>query len=347
MRLSVFLVIALVAMLTSVNAWGQTQGKKDSGIYTGFDDFKAPPPGSGPVLKDDYESLKGEEFDPGPQQGASSRSGQRGMTKVGRATGKRARGNGKAASAGSAHFIPVGLLRGQYCHALAPAGWRIGEETPQGTAMSLVSADGRMRAAYLIAGINSGAALIYIRPQGGDPVTQAMTMSSLVAGQPVRGISRQQFLGAQLINFRGASELGYVLFRTYPVPGQPYSYVLSSHIAVAPTQREEGVAGAVASTINCVAQFRPPAGGYAQMQPRSSSQKKTGTSSSCQAGNCDDGDLAGTYNVQLGTGYVHSETGQNFLVDPASDYQSTGPDGPGYYRQVGNSYEKLIPGWSG
>jgi hypothetical protein len=72
-----------------------------------------------------------------------------------------------------------------------------------------------------------------------------------------------------------------------------------------------------------------------------------GTSSSCQAGNCDDGDLAGTYNVQLGTGYVHSETGQNFLVDPASDYQSTGPDGPGYYRQVGNSYEKLIPGWSG
>jgi hypothetical protein len=130
------------------------------------------------------------------------------------------------------------------------------------------------------------------------------------------------------------------------VPGDPASYVLSFRIAAGPTQQQESIAGAVASTIDCVTQFRPPRNGYAQVQPRSAGQA-TGTSKKCRAGDCDDGDLAGTYNVQLGTGYVHSETtGENFLVDPSTDYHETGPDGPGYYRQAGNSYEKLTPGWS-
>ena len=50
--------------------------------------------------------------------------------------------------------------------------------------------------------------------------------------------------------------------------------------------------------------------------------------------------------MQLGTGYVHDDTGRNYLVDPATDYNPTGPDGPGYYRQNGNFLEKLTPGWS-
>jgi len=309
---------------------------KDDDIYTGFDDFKAPPEGNR-VLKDpNWQSdLEKGGFDAGP---ANSKNVQ--------ASGKGPRSTVHGAlSRGYSQLISVGLLRGQYCHALAPAGWAIAEEVSYGRGMSLISADGRMKASYAIVGINSGAALIYVRPQGGDPVTQALTLASLVAGQRIQGVFRRNFLGASLIDFRGTSEQGYVLFRTYPVPGQPYSYVLSTHIAVGPTQREEAIAGAVAATINCVAQFHPPEGGYAQVQPRSQSQA-TGTSSRCRSGNCDDGDLAGTYNVQLGTGYVHSETtGQNYLVDPSTDYHETGPDGPGYYRQAGNSYEKLTPGW--
>jgi hypothetical protein len=321
MKRPALLAMLLVALAALGSASGQ--GKKSDGIYTGFDDFKTSKDKS--VVRDAFSDVRNGDFDPGP------------------ATGKKAKGKAFAMR-GASHFIPVALLRGQYCQALAPAGWAIAEQDPQGRFMTLASTDGRMRASYTIVGINSGGALMYVRPTGGDPVTQAMTLSSLVAGQQVRGISRQGFMGASLINFRGASEQGYVLFRTYPVFGDPYSYVLSTHIAVGPTQREEGIAGAVASTITCVAQFHAPAGGYAQVQPQSSSQA-TGTSSRCQAGNCDDGDLAGTYNVQLGTGYVHSDTGQNFLVDPATDYHATGPDGPGYYRQVGNSYEKLSPGW--
>jgi len=55
-------------------------------------------------------------------------------------------------------------------------------------------------------------------------------------------------------------------------------------------------------------------------------------------------DLEG-YNSQLGTQYVHSpSTGQNYLVDRTAAWNDTGPDGPGFYRKVGNSYEKLEAG---
>ena len=242
--------------------------------------------------------------------------------------------------------VPVTLLQGQYCRALAPAGWGITDESQQGGTFSVASPDWRMRSSYGVLGLNSGAGLVYARPQGGDPASQAMILSQLVAGEPVQVIGQQNFMGAQVFNFRGASEQGYVLYRTYPVPGDPYSYVLSFHIAVGPTQQEESIAGAVASTIACATQFRPPANGYAQVQPRSEAEA-TGSSAKCRSGDCDDGDLAGTYNVQLGTGYVHDDTGRNYLVDPATDYNPTGPDGPGYYRQNGNFMEKLTPGWSG
>jgi hypothetical protein len=53
------------------------------------------------------------------------------------------------------------------------------------------------------------------------------------------------------------------------------------------------------------------------------------------------GQFAG-YNKELGTQYAHSpSTGQNFSLDPTTDWHDTGSEGPGYYRQAGNTYEKL------
>ena len=53
---------------------------------------------------------------------------------------------------------------------------------------------------------------------------------------------------------------------------------------------------------------------------------------------------AGTYNAQLGTGWVHDSLGRNYNVDVTSDYDANGPDGPGYYGIVGGTREKLQPG---
>ncbi|HEX4095977.1 MAG TPA: hypothetical protein VHX64_04570, partial [Caulobacteraceae bacterium] len=59
----------------------------------------------------------------------------------------------------------------------------------------------------------------------------------------------------------------------------------------------------------------------------------------------DDSDFAGTYNAQLGTGWVHSASGVNYLVDADGDKWENGPDGPGFYvRHANGNVEKLQPG---
>ena len=57
---------------------------------------------------------------------------------------------------------------------------------------------------------------------------------------------------------------------------------------------------------------------------------------------CGTGGTLRGYNRELGTQYAHSpSTGRNYLLDPSTDWQENGPQGPGYYRGVGNGYEKL------
>jgi hypothetical protein len=297
----------------------------DDGIYHGFDDF---PAADDSVLVDDY--VDDEEFDDGTD---SSRN-------------RTAPNAPKPVSPSAREPIPVQLMRSPFCRALAPAGWSIVDQDAQGSTLTLASADRRTKAAYGVMPVSGGAAQGYYGAQAQTPAGVALQVSSVLANTALRTTGVQNFMGAQVQTFRGAGVDGFVMFRAYPVPGDLYGgYALSMRIAIGPSREDEGIAGAVASTISCTTQFHPPAGGYSQVQPRSA-QKATGTSARCHSGNCDDGDLAGTYNVQLGRGYVHSESGQNFIVDPATDYHQTGPDGPGYYVMVGNSLQKAEPGWS-
>jgi hypothetical protein len=239
--------------------------------------------------------------------------------------------------------IPVAPIQGQFCHALAPAGWAIVDQDDRGSTVTLASGNGQAKAAYGIMGVASAFVQGYYGPQYRTPATLAWFLASYVAGQQLQASQPQNFMGMQVINLQGTSVVGFSIFRVYPLTGDPGGYILSFHTALATSRQMEGIAGAVAATTTCTTIMKPPSGGYAQVEP---GQNDVGTSSQCKAGNCDESDLAGTYNVQLGTGYVHSETGQNYLVDPSTDYHDTGPDGPGYYRQNGNFLEKLTPGWS-
>jgi hypothetical protein len=325
---------------------GNVSGDVDGdGIYDGFDEFEAP--GDGTVLPDDsYDDLGEFDDDPGsvPEEGApratTPPSGSHSLPpQVGGTTPP-------ASGSATGNAIPVQALQGQFCRALAPAGWTIIDQDMQGSTVSLASQDGRMKAAYGVMPVNGGAALGYYGEQMRTPAGVAQHVASLLAGEELQAAGLQDFMGAAVETLRGARDVGFVLFRPYPVAGDPYGgYALSMRIALATSQKEEGIAGAVAAAITCTTQFHAPAGGYAHVQPKSTAAS-TGTSAKCQAGSCDEGDLAGTYNVQLGTGYVHSDTGQNFIVDPATDYHQTGPDGPGYYVMVGNSLQKAEPGWS-
>jgi hypothetical protein len=64
----------------------------------------------------------------------------------------------------------------------------------------------------------------------------------------------------------------------------------------------------------------------------------------CIKNDCDETDFAGAYNAEMHTGYVHAANADNFLIDPRRDIWATGPNGPGTYRQVGGTLEKLEPG---
>jgi hypothetical protein len=249
----------------------------------------------------------------------------------------------EVAKSQSAEPIPVAPVQGRFCHALAPAGWAVIDQDDRGATVTLASADGQMRAAYGVAAINSGMVQGYYGPQYQTPARYVWFLAAAVAGQSLQASGPQDFMGMQVLSFRGASAVGFAIYRVYPLAADPGGYIVSMRIALAPTAQLEGIAGAVAATTICTTIMKPPSGGYAQVEPR---KDDVGTSENCKAGNCDDSDLAGTYNVQLGTGYAHSETGENYLVDPSTDYHDTGPDGPGYYRQNGNFLEKLTPGWS-
>ena len=240
--------------------------------------------------------------------------------------------------------IPLQPVQGQFCHALVPDGWGITDQDDRGSTVTLASGDGQAKAAYGVMGVGSGLVQGSYGGQYRTPATLAWFLASYMAGQQLQASQPQNFMGMQVMNYQGSSVVGFSIFRAYPLAGDPGGYILSFRTALATSRQLEGIAGAVAATTACSTIMKPPEGGYAQVQPR---QDDVGTSARCKAGACDDSDLAGTYNVQLGTGYVHDDVGRNYLVDPSTDYHDTGPDGPGYYRQNGNFLEKLTPGWSG
>jgi hypothetical protein len=112
------------------------------------------------------------------------------------------------------------------------------------------------------------------------------------------------------------------------------------------SDRTLAVAGAVATSIRCAQQLRPPPPPPPSYWQGGDKPAATGASTKCQvwSPNCNDSDFAGSYNQQLGTGYVHSETCDNYIADPDKDKWENGPDGPGYYKKVGNNAIKLLPG---
>ena len=81
-----------------------------------------------------------------------------------------------------------------------------------------------------------------------------------------------------------------------------------------------------AGSIRCQAQYTPSGAGSSGRTSREPSRQST-------------------YNTQLGTEYAHDpETGETFFMKHATDWTDAGPDGPGYYRQIGNGYRKLVSG---
>lgn len=236
-----------------------------------------------------------------------------------------------------APLTPLEPLSAGQCHTFAPAGWRVIDQNKDGTVFTLQSGDGRLSAAYAGAAVGAGLVQGYYGPQYRTPETFALYAVQTITGEPAQQTGAPEPVGPyEAIRFTSASHSGYVLLYRFQVP-DPGGYGVMLRIAIgnAGDAHSVGIAGAVAAAARCTAVLHPSTGPVYRAPRDDHGAGRAGG----------DGDMAGTYNAQLGTGWVHDPaTGQNYNVDVTSDWRENGPAGPGYYKQNGNDVTKLQPG---
>jgi len=239
--------------------------------------------------------------------------------------------------------VPVVVKQTPHCSAYAPSGWSV-SSNPQASALDLQSGDGTMYAGWGVTAINRAMERFY-GPMYGDPETSIRTLANMIVGKLFSDPGGVRFTSAPapflnyftLRHIASARTQGVVFYHIYP-GASPQVYTESIYIAITDAslpRARQGIAPGVAVSIRCATQLIPS-------QPADVS--RTGKKGTPRPGCGGEPNLRG-YNQQLGTQYAHTASGDNFLYD-ISDYRSTGPDGPGYYRMLGNSLTKLEPGRS-
>ena len=232
-------------------------------------------------------------------------------------------------------MVPVRLHVDVYrtCKAFAPANWVIYGSRREGDALDMAAADRSMYASYGIGGVPG--LLARTNPQGyGTPEVRIHASLSVggrlqvAYGQPLQDPTfGYTWLPFELPDYRGG-----VLYRVWPIPNDPGGYIMLSRRAqtAKPLWEWQGAqAIAVALSIQCIKQLQPSPDVPGGRRPPGG------------------GDVESTYNQQLGMEYAHDPaTGENYWVSHGTDWNATGPEGPGYYKQSGNDRRKLVPGRS-
>jgi hypothetical protein len=238
--------------------------------------------------------------------------------------------------------VPVVVKQTPHCSAYAPSDWSVGSN-PQASGLDLQSSDGTMYAGWGVTAINRAMQRIY-GPMYGDPETSIRTLAGMIVGKTFSDPSGVQFTSAaepflnyfMMRHIASARTQGVVFYHIYP-GASPQFYTESVYFAITDAsvpRARQGIAPGVAVSIRCATQLIP------SRAPDTARTGKRGPRPGCGG----EPNLRG-YNQQLGTQYAHSAAGDNFLYDIA-DYRNTGPDGPGYYKMLGNSLTKLEPGRS-
>ena len=236
---------------------------------------------------------------------------------------------------GAVRPFPLSLFKRGGCSGLAPDGWAIVHASDNGTTFALASAGRHVKAIYLFAPLadarNSGAQI-------------ADALKSIFGMPPQLGLPRDIGHGYGLVLFGTLNNYaGFVIYRVdRQNPRQPMILLRIAGVPATEVEGLEPLAGAVALSIRCT---RNGDAGRAATVPRPHDVPRTAVSSRCAEDDmCEESDLAGAYNDHLHTGYVHSEAGDNFLIDPRKDIWAMGPNGAGTYRQIGGAVELLAPG---
>jgi hypothetical protein len=247
--------------------------------------------------------------------------------------------------------VAATLKQGAQCRAFAPSEWRVIGARQTGDAFDLSSADGMMYAGWGMRGVNRSMervyGALYSDPETSSLAVAGAALQSMGSRTPPRYTAAPLSLGAgfNAREFASSTHKGLLVYRVYPAPPgfAAGSYIISLRIAAAESRRWDAdgkrIAVGVAASINCATMLHASRNDVDLPRPGDppGMRKRSGETD----------DLA-DYNPQLGTQWVHSETtGERYLVDHSATWNETGPDGPGYYKRSGTTYEKLTPGFGG
>jgi len=227
------------------------------------------------------------------------------------------------------------------CTAFAPADWTIvGNEQRVGMGVDLAAPDQSMAASYGIVAVPR------TQMYGGDyygtgtPEKAIETMMEATGNTGFVFDNDSQSVADYTLrywraNLHGKPVRGFALYQAIEF-GEPSNYILAYHIGETDAsnwEQHKNVAYDVAASIRCTKHLFP-AQESSTRRPQGSSKDQIESEMSRKR-----------QEATMGFQNVYStSTGQHWEAS-YSDYNPTGPDGPGYYRRVGNSYEKLNEGF--
>lgn len=211
------------------------------------------------------------------------------------------------------------------CSGFAPEEWRIAAIAPDNSMFHLMAEKYFAHAIYKV-GMLDGAAPDAFLKNFLETTFAAPTVLMPPQSRPFGFVVRD------FGNAKGGA--GFVVYR---VTGTRIA-LWTAAVAGGEAGWAKPLVGAVVLSMRCAAPGAPA------LRPRDPVLLATRISTRCIQGACSEGDFAATYLTVLRLGYVHNDKNQMFLVHPRGDFWQNGPQGPGFYHQIGGENEKLEPG---
>jgi hypothetical protein len=211
------------------------------------------------------------------------------------------------------------------CNGFAPEEWRVAAIAPDNSLFHVMAEQGFAHAIYKVGALNGASP---------DAFVKAFLETTFAAPSVLTPPQDRPFgfIVRDFGNNKGGA--GFVLYR---VTGNR----IAMWVAAVPggdVAWAKPLVGAVALSMRCAAPGAPA------LASRDSSLLATRISTRCIQNQCGEGDLAASYLTVLHLGYVHNGRNQMFLVHPKTDFWQDGPQGAGFYHQIGGENEKLEPG---
>jgi len=211
------------------------------------------------------------------------------------------------------------------CNGFAPDEWRVAAIAPDNSLFHVMAQKSFGHAIYKTGGLNGLSPELFVKGFL-ETTFGAATVLAPPQDRPFGFVERD------FGNDKGGA--GFVVYR---VTGNRIALWVAAY-AGGEAVWAKPLVGAVALSMRCASPGAPA------LQPRDPSLLATRISTRCIQGQCSESDFAATYLTVLRQGYVHNDKNQMFLVHPHTDFWQDGPQGAGFYHQIGGENEKLEPG---